>query len=109
MGQSYFIECPKCDYSSSEITMGVGFLFGNIDDLLHGLKGKDKKTVQFLHSRKPSIIIIREATPSTSALYATPSKTSAILIYTTARGNSFFQRNPIVTLAKKIEITCQKI
>ena len=52
MGQSYFIECPKCDYSSSEITMGVGFLFGNIDDLLHGLKGEDKKTVQFLHSRK---------------------------------------------------------
>ena len=49
------------------------------------------------------------ATPSTSALNATPSKTSAILIYTTAKGNSSFQQNPIVILAKKIEITCQRI
>ena len=52
MGHTYFIECSKCDYSSSEITLGVGFLFGNVDDILHGLKGQDKKTVQFLNNRK---------------------------------------------------------
>ena len=48
MGHSYFIECQKCEYKSEEITMGVGFLFGNIDDILHALRGNDKKTVQLL-------------------------------------------------------------
>jgi hypothetical protein len=32
--------------------MGVGFLFGNIDDILHALRGNDKKTVQLLKHRK---------------------------------------------------------
>lgn len=52
MGHSYFIECQKCDYKSEEITMGVGFLFGNIDDILHALRGNDKKIVQLLKHRK---------------------------------------------------------
>tara|TARA_B100000965_G_scaffold374910_1_gene366581 strand:+ start:1222 stop:1671 length:450 start_codon:yes stop_codon:yes gene_type:complete len=52
IGQNYSIECPKCDYVFSEITIGVGYLFGNIDDLLHGLKGEDKKIVQSLHNMK---------------------------------------------------------
>ena len=52
MGQIYFIECSKCNYQSKEITIGVGFLFGNIDDIILALKGEDKKTVQFLQNRK---------------------------------------------------------
>ena len=32
--------------------MGVGFLFGNIDDILHALIGNDKKTVQLLKHQK---------------------------------------------------------
>ena len=55
MGHSYFIECQKCDYKSEEITMGVGFLFGNIDDILHALRGNDKKTCLHIHSPNPII------------------------------------------------------
>ena len=29
MGQAYIIECPKCQYRSQDIMMGVGFLFGS--------------------------------------------------------------------------------
>ena len=52
MGQNFSIECSNCDYSFKDVTIGVGYLFGNIDDLLNGLKGEDKKKVQLLHNRK---------------------------------------------------------
>ena len=37
MGQSYFIECPKCQYQSKEIILGVTFLFGNVENILDTL------------------------------------------------------------------------
>jgi len=48
MGQSYFIECPKCQYQSKEITLGVGFLFGTVENILDTLTGHDQKQVQQL-------------------------------------------------------------
>ncbi len=52
MGQSYLIECNNCQYKSKEMMTGVGFLFGKIEDILHSLKGNDKKTVQTLKREK---------------------------------------------------------
>ena len=49
---SYFIKCQKCAYKSEEIKLGLGYLFGNIDDICHALRGNDKKTVQLLKHRK---------------------------------------------------------
>ena len=71
MGHSYFIECQKCEYKSEEITMGVGFLFGNIDDILHALRGNDKKTVQLLKHRKQITPTIHEVTLFISVEIAT--------------------------------------
>ena len=52
MGQSYLIGCQKCDFKSKEIKTGVGFLFGNINDIVYVLKGTDKKKVQILNHQK---------------------------------------------------------
>ena len=52
MGQSYFIECPKCQYQSKEIILGVGFLFGNVENIIDTLKGHDKEQVQRLLNEK---------------------------------------------------------
>ena len=48
MGQSYIIECPKCQYHSQDIMMGVGFLFGSVENILDTLEGHDKQQVQRL-------------------------------------------------------------
>ena len=67
MGHSYFIEYQKCDYKSEEITMGMSFLFGNVDDILHALRGNDKKTVQLLKHRKKFTHTTHEDTPYINA------------------------------------------
>ena len=41
MGQGYIIECPKCQYRSKDIMMGVGFLFGSVENILDTLTGHD--------------------------------------------------------------------
>ena len=48
MGQAYIIECPKCQYRSQDIMMGVGFLFGSVENILDTLEGHDKDQVQHL-------------------------------------------------------------
>ena len=48
MGQAYIIECPKCQYRSQDIMMGVGFLFGSVENILDTLEGHDKDQVQRL-------------------------------------------------------------
>ena len=52
MGQAYIIECPKCQYRSKEIMMGVGFLFGTVENILETLTGHDKEQVQRLLNQK---------------------------------------------------------
>ena len=47
MGQSYYIECQQCDYHR-EVTIGVGFLFGNVKDISLALNKQDKATVEQL-------------------------------------------------------------
>ena len=52
MGQAYIIECPKCQYRSKEIMMGVGFLFGSVENILETLSGHDQEQVQRLLNQK---------------------------------------------------------
>ena len=48
MGQSCFIQCQECQYQSKEIILGVGFLFGSVENILDMLEGHDKEQVQKL-------------------------------------------------------------
>jgi len=52
MGQGYIIECPKCQYRSKDIMMGVGFLFGSVENILDTLTGHDQEQVQRLLNQK---------------------------------------------------------
>ena len=54
MGQAYIIECPKCQYCSKDIMMGVGFLFGSVENILETLTGHDQEQVQRLVKPKAS-------------------------------------------------------
>ena len=56
MGQGYIIECPKCQYRSKDIMMGVGFLFGSVENILETLTGHDQEQVQRLLNQKQWLV-----------------------------------------------------
>jgi hypothetical protein len=108
MGHSYFIECQKCEYKSEEITMGVGFLFGNIDDILHALRGNDKKTVQLLKHRKQIHTHYSRGYSLYQCRNCKSLENKCHLTLYNQQGDLIFQTESIVGLVKTRESICQR-